>query len=339
MDLKLDFKDVLIVPRETKLRSRKDVILQRNFKFKNGEQLNVVPVVAANMDTVGTISVFKALHLHGLFTCLHKFITLEEFQENRNLLNFNQDFYAVSIGFNEKEIQRLEKINEIVNFKTICIDVANGYMTDFVDFCRTVRDRFPKKIIIAGNVVTPEMCRRLILDGGVDIVKGGIGGGSACTTRIKTGVGYPQLSCTIDCHKTCQDCGGYFMSDGGITCPGDLGKAFGAGADFVMIGGQFGGHLENPGSVIEENGKKFKLFYGMSSSHAMQKNYNQINNYRTSEGRCIKIPYKGEISDTVQDFLGGLRSLCTYVDCEKLENLASQVNFVRVNSQYNTSLL
>lgn len=339
-ELKLDFKDVLIKPNLSFIKSRKDVNLVREFEFRNTEtMLENIPVIAANMDTVGTIDVFKVLHTYKIMTFFHKFISLEEFKENKKLLENNMDYFAVTIGLGSKELERLENISRVLNFKCICVDIANGYLDDFVEFCSEVREKFPESIIFAGNVVCAEMTRRLILDGGVDVVKVGIGGGSACTTRIKTGVGMPQLSAVMECSKAAHELGAQIISDGGITCPGDMSKAFGAGADFVMIGGQFAGHDQNPGEIVEENGQKYKLFYGMSSSHAMKKNYNGVNNYRTSEGRCLKIKYKGDLNGTVMDFLGGLRSTCTYIDCENLEEIESLCNFVRVSQQFNSSLV
>lgn len=334
-----DFSDVLIKPCPTKVNSRKDVNLTRQFTFKYSPlTLTIVPIMAANMDTIGTIQICKKLSEHNMFTCLHKFIPLSEFYEEEAFLNSHLDNFAISIGWNPNEIERLRSIHEKVKFKAICIDIANGYILEFVDFCKSVREAFPDKIIIAGNVVCSTMCNILHNSGLVDIIKCGIGGGSACTTRIKTGVGVPQLSCVRDCAEgTNPEC--YIISDGGITCPGDVGKAFGAGADFVMIGGQLGGHDENPGEIIEEDGKQFKLFYGMSSAHAMKKNYGGKNSYRASEGRCLKIQYKGCLDDTIEDYLGGLRSTCTYVDCRNIGELWENVEFVRVNNQYNAKFL
>jgi len=335
-DLKLDFSDVLIRPRHSFLTSRKEVNLVREFEFKHSEmELETIPIAAANMDTVGTIPMFKELHKHNIMTFFHKFIPEEEFVENKSLLEENQDLFAVTIGLGEPELNRLLHLSTLFKFKVICIDIANGYMDSFVEFCARVREFFPENIIVAGNVVCAEMTRRLILDGEVDVVKVGIGGGSACTTRIKTGVGMPQLSAVLDCAEAAHELGAHIISDGGITCPGDVSKAFGAGADFVMIGGQFAGHDQNPGEIIEENGNKYKLFYGMSSGHAMNKNYNGIERYRTSEGRCLKIKYRGDVNETVLDFLGGLRSTCTYVDCKEIEDMEEFVEFVRVGHQFN----
>jgi GMP reductase len=212
---------------------------------------------------------------------------------------------------------------ENIDCKWICIDVANGYMSKFFDFCCKVRKQFPTKIIVAGNVVTPELVDMLLNEADIDIVKIGIGPGSACLTRMKTGVGVPQFSAIRKCRNN------YIISDGGVKNPCDMVKAFGAGADFVMMGGAFAGHDENPGELIDENGEKYKLFYGMSSKHAMEKYYGKMNDYRSSEGTVLKIKYKGKLEDTVNDYLGGLRSACTYVNSPTLADFPKNVTFIR----------
>ena len=208
-------------------------------------------------------------------------------------------------------------------------------MQKIVEFCQKVREKYPDVILIAGNVATREMTEELIINGKVDIVKVGIGPGSACLTRLKTGVGMPQLSCIIECADAAHGAGGLIIADGGITCPGDMAKAFGGGADFVMVGGQFAGHDENPGEMVEENGEKFKLFYGMSSEHAMNKHYGKMEKYRSSEGRVIKIKYRGPLENTVLDYLGGLRSTCTYINATCIKHIPKCTTFVRVNNQLN----
>ncbi|KAK9744621.1 IMP dehydrogenase / GMP reductase domain [Popillia japonica] len=184
----------------------------------------------------------------------------------------------------------------------------------------------------AGNVVTGEMVEELILSG-ADIIKVGIGPGSVCTTRIKTGVGYPQLSAVIECADAAHGLQGHIISDGGCTCAGDVAKAFGAGADFVMAGGMFAGHDECDGEVIEKNGKKYKLFYGMSSKTAMQKHSGGVAEYRSSEGKTVEVVYKGDVESTVLDILGGLRSACTYTGAGKLKELPRRATFIRCTQQ------
>jgi GMP reductase len=287
------------------------------------------------MDTTGTFEVYDVLSKKNIITAFHKFYTKDDYLRMGN--NLHPDLFMVSTGISNDDFTRLVSILECINCRWICIDIANGYLSSLLTFCQRVRTRFPDKIIVAGNVATKEGVIELIARGGVDVVKVGIGPGSACTTRLKTGVGVPQLSSILECAEMAHLAGGYIIADGGITCPGDLGKALGAGADFVMMGGQFAGHDENPGEIIEDesDGKKYKLFYGMSSERAMKKHYGGMASYRSSEGRSIKIPYKGALIDTVNDYLGGLRSTCTYVGANRVELLFKKVFFRVVSQQVN----
>ena len=338
-DLKLDFNNVLIKPQKSKLLSRNDVNIETSYVFKwSRMDWNGVPIFAANMDSTGTFEVYDVLHRHKIVTAFHKFYGPEDylnFCKGRDFIDPN--YFAVSIGMGKDDIQHLKNIADVIDFKIICIDIANGYLSHLVEFCKSVRSSFPNNIIIAGNVVTGELVDELITNGRVDIVKIGIGPGSACTTRLQTGVGMPQLSAIIECAEVAHRIGGHIIGDGGITCPGDMAKAFGGGADFVMA--VFAGHYENPGEVITENGNKYKLFYGMSSKHAMEKHFGTMKSYRSSEGRCVRIPLKGKINDTVLDYLGGLRSACTYINAESVNQIAKCTTFIRVAQQLNCSLL
>jgi len=328
-DIKLDFKDVLIRPKRSTLASRKEVDLVRLYRFKHSRyEYEGIPIMAANMDGVGTISMAMALHKQRLFTCLTK-------SYNKDIENFAEfrvcrDNYAVSTGTSDEDFRNLNTILTGIGAQFICIDVANGYSERFGDFVEEVRNRWPDKTIIAGNVVTGDMTQELILRG-ADIVKVGIGPGSVCTTRIQTGVGYPQLSAIIECADAAHGLGGHIIADGGCTCPGDVAKAFGAGADFVMLGGMLAGHDEGGGTV--EDGHV--TFYGMSSDTAMNKHHGGVANYRSSEGRTVHVPYKGPVQTTVLDLLGGLRSTCTYVGAPTLKQLSKCTTFIRVNRQIN----
>lgn len=334
----LDFNNVLIRPKRSTLTSRSQVNLEREFKFKHSSiKWKGIPVMSANMDTTGTFEVYNVLSRHKILTILHKFYGLEDYIENKDKLDPN--LFAVSSGISDRDYEKLVEIMGVIDCNWICIDIANGYLSGMVDYCKRVRSRFPDKIIIAGNVVTREIVEELILIGGVDVVKVGIGPGSACTTRLKTGVGMPQLAAVLECSDAAHGVGGHIISDGGITCPGDMAKAFGGGADFVMVGGQFAGHDENPGEIIEENGKKMKWFYGMSSDKAQEKHYGTMASYRSSEGRVLKIPYKGPLENTVLDYLGGLRSACTYINADCIKHMPKCTTFIQVNQQLNTSLL
>ncbi|XP_023680025.2 GMP reductase 1-like [Paramormyrops kingsleyae] len=334
VDLKLDFKDVLLRPKRSSLKSRLEVDLQRTFTFRNSQQqYHGIPIIAANMDTTGTFEIAQALCKHTLFTAVHKHYSVEDWEAFADRCPECLEHVAVSSGSSQADFEKLCTILKVVPaIKYICLDVANGYSEHFVEFVKTVRGKFPNHTIMAGNVVTGEMVEELILSG-ADIIKVGIGPGSVCTTRIKTGVGYPQLSGIIECADSAHGLKGHIISDGGCSCPGDVAKAFGAGADFVMLGGMLAGHDQCAGDVIEKNGKKVKLFYGMSSDTAMKKYMGRVAEYRASEGRTVEVPYRGDVENTILDILGGLRSTCTYVGATKLKELSQRTTFIRVTQQ------
>ena len=333
---KLDFNHVLIRPKRSTINSRSQVNLERDFHFKySSKKWKGIPIIAANMDTTGTFGVYEVLKNHSMITAMNKFYTLEDYLQYKQNNELDPRYFMVSTGIHNNDLEQLNSILSHIDCDWICIDIANGYIESLITFCKTVRQLYPDKIIIAGNVVTREIVEELILNGCVDIVKVGIGPGSACTTRLKTGIGMPQLSAVLECADAAHGVDGHIISDGGITCPGDMAKAFGAGADFVMMGGQFAGHDQNPGDVIEDNGKSYKMFYGMSSDKAQQTYYGKMNQYRSSEGRVMKIPYKGDLNTTILDYLGGIRSTCTYINARTIKQMAKCTTFVRVSQQVN----
>lgn len=353
-DVKLDYKDVLIRPKRSTLKSRKEVDLKRKYEFRNsGNTWWGTPIMAANMDGVGTFSMAYKLSRFDMFTCITKQNTPKDWYNQFG--EINTDYLAISVGTNVKEYEKAKEIIATNNLSWICIDIANGYSEHFTDFVKLVRKEFPNINIIAGNVVTADMTQELIL-AGADVVKVGIGPGSVCTTRIQTGVGYPQLSAVIECADAAHGLGGHVIADGGCTCPGDVAKAFSAGADFVMLGGMLAGHEEGGGEVIVKryktgeyhtslsgetldavyDNKVFVRFYGMSSDTAMNKHSGGVANYRTSEGRTVEIPFKGKVENTVKDILGGLRSTCTYVGAPSLKQLSKCTTFVRCTQQFNS---
>lgn len=336
-DIKLGFKDVMIRPKRSTLTSRSQVSLVRKFKFMHGgNDWEGIPVMAANMDTVGTFEMAKALSSLQLFTAVHKHYTTKQWKDFYNEAGKKiSEYIAVSTGTAKADAENLDTIlKDCEGLRFICIDVANGYSEKFVDFVKKTRAKYPGKVIIAGNVVTGEMVEELLL-AGADIIKVGIGPGSVCTTRVKTGVGYPQLSAIIECADAAHGLGGQIISDGGCKVPGDVAKAFGGGADYVMLGGMLAGHDESGGELIEEDGMKSKLFYGMSSDTAMEKYAGGVAEYRASEGKTVKVPYRGNVSDTVSDILGGIRSTCTYVGAKSLKELTKRTTFIRVEEQHN----
>ena len=336
-DTKLDFKDVLIRPKRSTLGSRSEVDISRDFEFKwSGDSFDGVPLIAANMDGVGTFDMARAFHAdgNGLSVALHKHYALEDL-----LAFFNEpaaDNVWYSIGMVEADQEKLAAFTKQGGkAHKLCIDVANGYSEPFLDFIKRARETVPDATIMAGNVVTGEMVEELILSG-VDVVKVGIGPGSVCTTRKMTGVGYPQLSAIIECADAAHGLGGHICGDGGCTVPGDIAKAFGGGADFIMLGGMLSGHDQSEQEIVEEEGEKFMRFYGMSSTTAMTKHKGGVAEYRASEGKTVRVPYRGDVSDTLQDILGGVRSACTYVGARRLKELSKRTTFVRVTQQLNT---
>jgi len=351
-DIKLDFADVLIRPKRSNLDSRNKVQMLREFKFSlpNDKQFawTGVPIMASNMDTIGTFVMADAMHRHDAMCAIHKYYTEDDWDTHfsgwlRNNSGQCNVVYTMGMGDPTKNFEEIAKAERILNnhrqINFICIDVANGYTEKFVKYVETIRGLFPTKVIIAGNVVTREMTEALIL-AGANIVKIGIGPGSVCTTRKVAGVGYPQLSCIMECADAAHGLGGYVLSDGGCTCPGDVAKAFGAGADFVMIGGMFAGSDEAGGETITANvhGAEYpvsKQFYGMSSDTAMEKYSGGVASYRASEGKTVNVPWTGPVSDTMQQILGGVRSACTYVGAARLKDLPKCTTFVRVNRQLN----
>lgn len=335
-DIKLDFKDVLIRPKRSTLTSRAEVDIARDYVFLHSRKTySGIPIIAANMDATGTFEMARALARHKLSAALHKHYSDEE------LLAFFADAPAgggtfYSMGITRPDLDKFRRVMERANgaIDYVCVDVANGYTKAFISFIHKLRKEFPTITLMAGNVVTGEMTEELILDG-VDIVKVGIGPGSVCTTRKMTGVGYPQLSAIIECADAAHGLHGLICADGGCTVPGDLAKAFGAGADFVMLGGMLAGHDECGTELIEVNGERKMRFHGMSSREAMNKYAGGVAGYRASEGKEVLLDYRGPVENTLQDILGGVRSACTYVGACKLKELSKRTTFVRVTQQLN----
>ncbi len=340
IDKKLDFNDVLFRPKRSELSSRSEVELEREFVFPHSKRKwKGIPIISSNMDTISSIEMFKSLSKHKMITCFHKFINIDDIISCCNE-GFDSSYFMLSTGITEKNFSDLQsKVSKLkennIDIHFICIDVANGYMYKLLDFCKKMRATFPDITLVAGNVVTREIAEELILNG-VDIVKVGIGSGAVCTTRLQTGVGMPQLSAVIECSDAAHGIGGMIISDGGICHPGDVSKAFGGGADFVMIGSMFAGHTECPGELIEEGLKTYKLFYGMSSDTAMNKYHGGVASYRSSEGKTVKVPYKGDVINTVFNILGGVRSTCTYIGASRIKDINKCCTFVLVNRQVNT---
>jgi GMP reductase len=335
-DLKLDFSDVLFRPKRSSLSSRGEVDLTREIIFKNGYTWRGIPIIASNMDTVGTFEMYNVLHRHKIITCFHKHYNLSDYTDDR-AKQLDKNYYMISTGITKSDEEKLDQIIAILDPLFVCIDVANGYMKAFVDFVRRIREKYQKLIIVCGNVVSREMVEELIMNCGADIVKVGIGSGSVCITRLQTGVGMPQLSAVIESSDSAHGLNGFIVSDGGCTTPADIAKAFGGGADFVMLGGMLAGHDESGGETVIDpgNGQKYKLFYGMSSSTAMEQYNGGVASHRSAEGKTVKIPYRGPVESTILDILGGIRSTCTYIGAKRVKDIPKCTTFIRVTNQVN----
>ena len=345
----LDFPDVILKPKRSRLNSRKEVTISRDYNFKkwSNSKITGTGIFAANMSTTGTFEVAKVMCKHNLFTALHKHYAAEEIIDFLKT-NKKNHLIFISTGVQESDYLKIKKILKTGLVNNVCVDVANGYTPYLKEFISNLRHNFPDIVIMAGNVVTGAMTEDLILSG-ADIVKIGIGPGSACTTRKLTGVGRPQLSAIIECADAAHGVGGMICADGGCQIPGDVAKAFGGGADFVMLGGMLAGHEESGGELIVKHfetnevidGKKviketlFKTYYGMSSEHAQNKFNGGLKKYRASEGRYIELPFRGNIENTIIEILGGLRSSMTYIGARRLKSIPKCATFYLVNRQLN----
>jgi GMP reductase len=351
-EVKLDYQDVLLRPKRSTLTSRKDVTLERTFSFYHSpRKWTGVPIMTANMATCGTFEMAEILSRHKIITTFHKYYSVSDYEQffarftTPEALDTVAQYIAFTIGIRDEDIEKIRQMQEaqlMRHFAFICIDVPNGYLERFTDVVRMIREQFPDHIIIAGNVVTNEMTEEIILSG-ADIVKVGIGPGSACTTRRMTGVGYPQLSAVIECADAAhglnsgQGCG-LIIADGGQQFPSCVAKAFAAGADFNMFGSMFSGFIESAGKIVEKDGKQYKEYFGSSSNHAMETLYGKKDAHRASEGRYTLVPLKGSVNDFLQDLFGALRSTGTYIGAATLKEFSKRATFVRVNRQLNQSL-
>ncbi len=337
-DVKLDFKDVLIRPKRSTLNSRNAVDIHRSFRFYHtGAEWRGFPLIAANMDVTGTMAMAKALGRHGAMTALHKHYpegALAEF-----FLSESGAHAFYSLGVSAGDLEKLAAVKKRAPLRYLCLDVANGYSEKFLDTVKRVREENPQSVIMAGNVVTGDMTEALVL-AGADIVKIGIGPGSVCTTRRVTGVGYPQLSAIIECADAAHGLKGLVCADGGCVSPGDVAKAYGAGADFVMLGGMLAGHDECEGEIRyeERDGERVPVamgFYGMSSEAAMNKYAGGVAKYRAAEGKSVETPYRGPVEHTMDEIMGGVRSMMTYIGATQLKEVPKRTTFVMVTAQTN----
>ena len=334
---KLNFEDVLLQPKRSTLSSRRDVDMTRKFTFRNsGKIMNFTPIFASNMDGVGTFSMAKVLQEHKMMTVITKSTTLDQW---KTAVGNGVRLQSVSVctGTNrmfDADAQDYKNMQEVLksfpDIKMITVDVAYAYHQNMVGFINKVREEYPDKVIVAGNVVTPEMTEELIING-ADVVKIGIGPGSVCTTRIMAGVGVPQFSAIVECSDAANGVGGHIMADGGCVYPGDIAKALGGGAHMVMIGGMLAGHDESEQQVVNNKIE----FYGMSSDRAREIHGKRKDGYRANEGKLISLPYRGPVVNTLEDILGGVRSACTYIGARRLKDMPKCASFVTTNNIIN----
>ena len=337
-ELKLDYSDVLFRPKRSTLKSRKDVNLLRTYRFKYSKnEWSGIPIIAANMDGVGELGVAEKLNEHGMITSLTKQHDVKKIKQNKNIKKIYPNI-ALSVGIKKEDFQNLDKVlKEFSFFKFICIDVANGYTERFTNFIKSVRDKYPTKTIIAGNVVTADMTQELVLSG-ADIVKVGIGPGSICTTRMVAGIGVPQITAIMEVYRSLKGKKVKIISDGGIKFSGDIAKAIAAGADAIMMGSIFAGTDESPGKKFKIKKKFYKQYRGMGSIGAMsagssnryfQKNYKDKSKF-VPEGVDGRVEYKGKVSKIIYQLKGGLRSSMGYIGAKKLSDIKKNAKFIKI---------
>ena len=352
----LDYSDILIRPKMgINLNSRKDVTLQRIFKFKHGQTRTGLGVFNANMSTVGNFEVAKKLLMRGMFATLHKHYTVEEiggFLKSCRDENIPLDNLFITIGLKniDNEIEKLKELESKYQWKSprnICIDAPNFYIQKALDVLMRVRSEFKDAVIMAGNIASGDICLKLL--DYADIIKCGIGSGSACLTRKQTGCGTPMVSLILECADIAHSVGGHICADGGIVDVGDICKAFCLNSDFIMAGGMFAGTDEAAGEVVEKHyetneivegkhviqTKYFKVYYGMSSEYANNKFAGGMCDYKTSEGRELLIPYTGSIDKVLQDITGGIASCCTYIGATSVKHMSKCATIIQVHNQLN----
>jgi IMP dehydrogenase len=330
------FDDVLIVPKFSEVNSRSEVDISTNLR----ELRFKLPVISANMDTVTGDAMSRAMLRNGAQACIHRFGTIEEtvdlFQRSHAT-----DLHVspmVSIGVGSIELQRAKALFD-EGAHTYVVDVAHGAQLSVAKQVLALREILgPYVNIVAGNFATGESVKHFLEYVGfaVDAIKVGIGPGSACTTRIKTGVGYPQLSAVLDIARTIEQTGVTVIADGGMKTAGDICKAIAAGADMAMLGGMLAGTEETPGdafspsSELQFNPKNaFKKYRGSASLESYRDQGKEAK-HRTAEGESFLVPYKGPVADILQDIEGGLRSSLSYVGASNLKEFQRRAEFVRI---------
>ncbi len=315
------FDDILLVPAYNHYESRRVVdtsVTDKTGKFK----LNV-PLMTSNMDTITEHKMANFMGSKGGIGVLHRFLSIEA-----NVEEYKKCEYPtfVSVGCNEKDMERVEALRD-AGARLFCVDVAHGHARYVGRTLKRLRDSLPSDIcLMAGNVATYAGAD-FLASCGADIIKVGIGGGSVCTTRIKTGYGIPMLTSIQECSRVDRS----LVADGGIRTAGDVVKALAFGADFVMLGGMFAGTRPTPGDVhTDAQGSKYKLYRGMASREAQENFMGNMGDWKAAEGVQTTVAYREDEENIVADILGGLRSGLTYGGSATIRELQRKLNYVHV---------
>ena len=333
-DIKLDFDDVLIKPRKSIVPlTRKSVNIEIPWLDKTAH-----PVVIANMPSTGTYEIAKHMTPMKVFTFIHKEYKVHEHRENLSMLE-DRSYIAITSGVRDKDVMRtIEIISGFEDIGMINVDIANVYanVSGMIKAIKTFKEHFPNILLCAGNICDKDLMQTLV-DAGADYIKVGVGSGAACITRTEVGVGIPQWSAVRECYEESQKTGCRIISDGGCVTAGDVCKAIAAGADMVMIAGMVSSCYECS-NMVEIDGQQYVNLYGLGSTKQYNIHTISEQEYRPNEGRDLMIPAKGHIKDIINQILGGLRSVCTYVGVSHITQLSSHAEFIVVNNTHNRSL-
>lgn len=321
MDTALTFDDVLLLPNYNHWDSRRLVDITST--DKTGRFSLAMPIMSANMDTITGAEMAKFMHSKGGIGVLHRFMDIHT---NEKIFRSVHCPVFVSVGCAEHEYERIEALRD-AGAEYFCVDVAHAHSKILGKALKRFRQMLPNSFIMAGNVATYAGADYLV-SLGADIVKVGIGGGSVCTTRIKTGFGVPSLKAIKDCSRINRS----IVADGGIRMSGDIVKALAFGADFVMVGGMLAGTKPTPGKVVtNSNGQKVKLYRGMASKEAQEDFMGPLTGWKTAEGVSIEVPYREDEDLIIHDIIGGLRSGLTYGGANSIKELQRKLDYVVIS--------
>ncbi len=319
-NLAITFDDVLLIPAYNHHESRRVVDISATDRL--GKLSLSLPVMSSNMDTITESKMANFMHSKGGIGVLHRFLDIEE-----NIKEFHacEGQVFVSLGCTTAELGRAEALRD-AGAIFFCVDVAHAHAKYVGKTLKNLRQMLGSRCIMAGNVATYAGADYLA-SCGADIIKAGIGGGSVCSTRIKTGFGVPMLTCIQDCARTDRS----IVADGGIRTSGDIVKALAFGADFVMIGGMLAGTTPTPGEIItNQHGNPVKRYRGMASREAQEDFLGQMNEWKTAEGVSTEVPYRDTQDAIIADIIGGLRSGLTYAGADSITELQRKLNYIQI---------